>query len=108
MQLRVRSITYLAAAINVASDHMPTQAVGEAQPGTFHVYLGYAGWSAGQLEHEVELGGWHVLPADAASVFDPEPDGLWEKLIRRTELRIAHSVRKVAIGSTLVARRAGR
>jgi putative transcriptional regulator len=84
------------------------KAVGEAQPGAFHVYLGYAGWSAGQLDHEVELGGWHVLQADAASVFDSEPDGLWEKLIRRTELRIAHSLRKAAIGSTLVARRAGR
>ncbi len=80
----------------------------EAQSGTFHVYLGYAGWAAGQLEHEVELGGWHVLPADAATVFDADPDGVWEKLIRRTELRIAHSVRNVAIGSTLVARRAGR
>lgn len=80
----------------------------EAPAGAFHAYLGYAGWAAGQLEHEVELGGWRVLPADAATVFDPDPDSLWEKLIRRTELRIAHSVRKVAIGSTLVARRAGR
>lgn len=80
----------------------------EAPTGAFHVYLGYAGWAAGQLEHEVELGGWRVLPADAASIFDPDPDSLWEKLIRRTELRIAHSVRSVAIGSTLVARRAGR
>jgi putative transcriptional regulator len=80
----------------------------EAPAGAFHAYLGYAGWAAGQLEHEVELGGWRVLPADAAAVFDPDPDSLWEKLIRRTELRIAHSVRKVAIGSTLVARRAGR
>ena len=84
------------------------KAVSEALLGTFHVYLGYAGWSAGQLEHEVELGGWHVLPADGATVFSPDPDGVWEKLIRRTELRIAHSVRRVAIGSTLVARRAGR
>jgi putative transcriptional regulator len=80
----------------------------EAPTGAFHVYLGYAGWSPGQLEHEVALGGWRVLPADAATVFDPDPDSVWEKLIRRTELRIAHSVRSVAIGSTLVARRAGR
>jgi len=76
----------------------------EAPPRAFHAYLGYAGWAAGQLEHEVELGGWRVLPADAAAVFDPDPDSLWEKMIRRTELRIAHSVRKGAIGSTLVAR----
>jgi putative transcriptional regulator len=84
------------------------KAAAEATPGSFHAYLGYAGWSPGQLEHEVELGGWRILQADAATVFDPDPDGVWEKLIRRTELRIAHSVRSVAIGSTLVARRAGR
>ncbi|HEY6393542.1 MAG TPA: YqgE/AlgH family protein [Bryobacteraceae bacterium] len=80
----------------------------EAPPGAFHAYLGYAGWGPGQLENEIDLGGWRVLPADAAMVFDPDPDTLWEKLIRRTELRIAQSVRKVAIGSTFVARRAGR
>jgi putative transcriptional regulator len=92
----------------IAGKALLEKAAAEAPPGSFHVYLGYAGWSAGQLEHEVELGGWRVLPADAATVFDPDPDSVWEKLIRRTELRIAHSVRSVAIGSTLVARRAGR
>ena len=84
------------------------KAAAEAPSDSFHAYLGYAGWGPGQLEHEVELRGWHVLRADAATVFDQEPDGVWEKLIRRTELRIAHSVRSVAIGSTLVARRAGK
>src|SRR5258708_38447969 len=79
----------------------------EAPSDSFHAYLGYAGWGPGQLEHEVELRGWHVLRAHAATVFDPEPDGVWEKLIRRTKLRIAHSVRSVAIGSTLAARPAG-
>ncbi len=92
----------------IAGKAVLEKAAEEAPPGSFHAYLGYAGWGPGQLEHEVELGGWRVLPADAATVFDPDPDSVWEKLIRRTELRIAHSVRSVAIGSTLVARRAGR
>jgi putative AlgH/UPF0301 family transcriptional regulator len=61
----------------------------KAEPGVFHVFLGYAGWGPGQLEHEVELGAWHILPPDAASVFDAEPDSVWPRLIRRTELRIA-------------------
>jgi putative transcriptional regulator len=55
----------------------------------FHVYLGYAGWGPGQLEHEVDLGAWHILPPDAGSVFDADPDSVWTRLIRRTELRIA-------------------
>jgi putative transcriptional regulator len=84
----------------------------KAEPSSFHVYLGYAGWGPGQLEHEVELGGWQVLPAAPAEVFHADPDSVWPRLIKRTEQRIAraapYSARSVLIGSTLVARRAGR
>jgi putative transcriptional regulator len=55
----------------------------------FHAYLGYAGWAREQLEHEVDLGAWHVMPAEAASVFHSDPDSVWPRLIRRTEMRIA-------------------
>lgn len=61
----------------------------KTDPDIFHVYLGYAGWGPGQLEHEMELGAWRILPADAATVFDSDPDSVWPRLIRRTELRIA-------------------
>jgi len=61
----------------------------KVEPNTFHAFLGYAGWGPGQLEHELELGGWHVLPADAASVFHSNPDSVWPRLIQRTEMRIA-------------------
>src|SRR5579864_2107868 len=61
----------------------------KAEPGVFHVYLGYAGWGPGQLEHEVELGAWHILAPDAASVFDGDPESVWPRLIKRTEMRIA-------------------
>lgn len=76
----------------------------------FHAFLGYAGWAREQLENEVELGAWHVMPADAGNVFHSDPDSVWERLIRRTEMRIArnYSDRKVVIGSTWVARRAGK
>jgi putative transcriptional regulator len=55
----------------------------------FRVYLGYAGWAPGQLERELELGGWRVLPGSSAAVFDPNPPSLWSRLIRETELNIA-------------------
>ena len=61
----------------------------KSEPSVFHVFLGYAGWGPGQLEHEVDVGAWHILPPDAASVFDADPDAVWPRLIRRTELRIA-------------------
>ena len=55
----------------------------------FHVYLGYAGWGPGQLEHEIEIGSWRVVPSDASTVFDSDPESLWPRLIRKTETRIA-------------------
>jgi putative transcriptional regulator len=61
----------------------------KAEPSVFHVYLGYAGWGPGQLEHEVDLGAWRILPPNSESVFDTDPDSVWPRLIRRTELRIA-------------------
>jgi putative AlgH/UPF0301 family transcriptional regulator len=55
----------------------------------FHVYLGYAGWTPQQLQGEVELGAWFVFPANAATIFDPDPETLWARTIRKTEQRIA-------------------
>jgi putative transcriptional regulator len=55
----------------------------------FHVYLGYAGWSAPQLRHEMELGGWYIFPGDAAMVFDSDPSSLWNRLVEKTDTRIA-------------------
>ena len=58
-------------------------------PGVFHFYLGYAGWTGDQLRREVELGAWFVFPADAATVFDSDPDTLWPRMIRKTEQKMA-------------------
>jgi putative transcriptional regulator len=71
----------------------------------FRVYLGYAGWGPGQLERETTQGAWHVFRADTAIVFDPDPDTLWQRQIRRTEermarLRLPASARQAQPGST--------
>jgi putative AlgH/UPF0301 family transcriptional regulator len=58
-------------------------------PGVFHVYLGYAGWTQDQLRTEAQLGAWFVFPADAATVFKSDPDSLWLQMIQKTELHLA-------------------
>jgi putative transcriptional regulator len=58
-------------------------------PGVFHVYLGYAGWTQDQLQTEEQLGAWFVFPADAATVFNSDPDSLWLQMIQKTELQLA-------------------
>ncbi len=47
------------------------------------LFSGYAGWSPGQLEGELEAGGWLVLPAFLDDAFTPDPAGLWGSVLRR-------------------------
>ena len=60
-------------------------------PGVFHVYLGYAGWTKDQLRMEVQLGAWFIFQADTRTVFDSDPDSLWWQMIRKTDLKLAES-----------------
>ena len=50
---------------------------------SFRVFAGYAGWGPGQLQAEIDEGAWYVLPADPADPFVPEPEGLWQAVLRR-------------------------
>jgi len=72
-----------------SKDALTATLASHAESSVFHTYIGYAGWSAGQLEHEVQLGAWHILPADAGIVFHADPDSVWPRLVRRTETQIA-------------------
>jgi putative transcriptional regulator len=49
----------------------------------FRIYAGYAGWAPGQLESEYSRGDWHVLKADAETVFDKKSSEIWQELIHR-------------------------
>lgn len=48
---------------------------------TFRAYAGYAGWAPGQLEFEMAMGSWAVIPADPSSIFDKAPDTLWAEMV---------------------------
>ncbi len=48
---------------------------------TFRAYAGYSGWARGQLEFEMAMGSWAVVPADPSSIFDKTPETLWEELV---------------------------
>lgn len=61
----------------------------QPDPGVFHVYLGYAGWTPDQLRNEIKLGAWYVFPAKTDAVFNSDPVALWEQMIQQTELESA-------------------
>jgi putative transcriptional regulator len=68
-----------------------------------HVYLGYSGWTAPQLEQELSMGAWYIFQGSAKTVFESDPEAMWERLIRETEMRIA-SLRPRAAGGDLLPR----
>ena len=47
---------------------------------------GLVAWQPGELREEIRRGAWHVLDADPGLVLK-KPDGLWEDLVRRAELK---------------------
>jgi len=53
------------------------------------LYAGYAGWTAGQLENEIERGDWHVLPATEELVFSDRPQDIWKLLVPASRVIIA-------------------
>ncbi len=45
-------------------------------------YLGYAGWSAGQLESEFRDGSWYTTDASRDIVFSVEYERMWGRVVR--------------------------
>ena len=45
--------------------------------------LGYAGWSAGQLEEEIQNNGWLTCPADPDLLFDGDLDGKYVRALQK-------------------------
>lgn len=58
----------------------------ENEAGKARFVAGLVGWRAGELRDEIKRGAWFLLDADPALVLR-KPDGLWEELVRRAELR---------------------
>lgn len=51
-------------------------------PDELRIFLGYAGWGAGQLETELAQGAWLVAPLSVRTVFQVEPEEMWAHVLR--------------------------
>jgi putative transcriptional regulator len=47
------------------------------------VFVGYAGWSPGQIEAELHEEAWIVVAAEPDDVFSDAPAELWSRVLRR-------------------------
>jgi len=52
---------------------------------TFRAFAGFAAWGPRQLEAEMLVGAWGVLPADSFSIFDQDPAKLWQECISQLQ-----------------------
>lgn len=53
------------------------------------VFVGYAGWDAGQLDAELERGWWYLVPGELEDVVRREPTNLWRESLRRMRCDVA-------------------
>jgi putative transcriptional regulator len=54
----------------------------ETPPPQFRLFLGYAGWAAGQLIEEILRNDWLTAPVHSDLVFAADPDGMWADALR--------------------------
>jgi len=55
---------------------------GGIAPSHIRFFVGYSGWSAGQLEEELERHSWIVSQANASEIMDAPPDAMWMRYLR--------------------------
>ena len=66
----------------------PMEVLADALAG-LRIFAGYSGWSAGQLEAEVDEGAWFVVPATPDDLLTATPQHLWAQVLRRQGGRLA-------------------
>lgn len=52
------------------------------QPDNIRFFVGYSGWTDGQLDVEMEIGSWVITNMDANYLFKNNPESLWKKIMQ--------------------------
>ena len=60
-------------------------AIAAASVDRLRIFRGYAGWSPGQLDGELSRGGWFTVDAETTDLWSEQPDGLYERVLRRQQ-----------------------
>lgn len=48
------------------------------------IFVGYSGWTAGQLEHEIEHNSWIVIPPTRSLIQMESPETAWLEIMRNS------------------------
>lgn len=74
-------------AVSTGPDILQALAEGKG-PKQSRIILGYAGWEAGQLDHELARGDWLVAPADPALIFSTGLKEIWAKALKHAGISL--------------------
>ncbi len=91
------------AGVYLAAERMHLEQLMQNSKDPFRLFLGHAGWEPGQLEYEMKIGDWLVMPALPQHVFNDDEE-LWRKVVRHvgdTVLRLAPGVKYVPADPSL-------
>ena len=80
--------TEIVPGVYVTSGSTYVEKLTESGSGKFRFFTGYSGWGAGQLDHELEEGGWLYAPAGQDEVFSEDIDELWKQVTGKIGLEI--------------------
>lgn len=82
-----RGMAHVADDVYISSDRsvIERELAAKTPASEVRFYIGHSGWTAGQLDFELERGSWYVVAADADAIFSADPDSVWERLIERLE-----------------------
>lgn len=56
------------------------------EPRDTRFVAGFVAWQEGELSDELANGAWYVMPPDAHLVLDNPAPGLWQELVRRSQM----------------------
>jgi putative transcriptional regulator len=73
--------------LRMAHDVTTLAALASAPPERFRLFLGYGGWSEGQLEEELARNDWLVVPFDPDLLFSSDGSFLWAAALEKIGVR---------------------
>lgn len=54
----------------------------QVTPDDFRFFIGYSGWTEGQLDDELKINSWIVTSTSVENIFSEEPDKMWREILK--------------------------
>lgn len=80
------AVTEVAPGLAVSHHVADLRRLAQAPPEHLRLFLGYAGWGAGQLLEEILRDDWLLAPVSDELIFAADPDEIWERAVQSVGL----------------------